>query len=213
MISMCPSSTRPSRSEISTGLLAEHAQLADVDWGGVDELDAQRSGPTVDGRSGVHRPAAGEVRHGGAGAGRAARHRPLSGRVDRDLARRQAYPRGRACHARWACERDFRTIRLGVLRHESRMVAGQGNNRRRRADHDGISHLPIRLRWARPVIPDCDHRVRRRVRQCHLRSTGPHRRGTPCRGRSTDGLAMARRARVDPAPYGSDARWRTADHA
>ena len=32
--------------------------------------------------------------------------------------------------------------------HESRMVAGQGNDRRRRADHDGISHLPIRLRWS-----------------------------------------------------------------
>jgi hypothetical protein len=63
---------------------------------------------------------------------------------------------------------------LYALRHEPGMVAGQSNDRRRRADDEGISHLAIRLRWAGPVIPDCDHRVRRSVRQRHLRSTGPH---------------------------------------
>ena len=53
-----------------------------------------------------------------------------------------AYPGGRARQGRRACGRCFRPIELGVLRHESRMVAGRSDHRRRRADHDGISHLP-----------------------------------------------------------------------
>src|SRR4051794_4766798 len=36
------------------------------------------------------------------------------------------------------------------------MVAGQGDDRRRCPDHDGIPHLSIRLRWSRPPVPDRD---------------------------------------------------------
>ena len=117
--------------------------------------DAQAQSLTVDPESIV--PLPDKLRHGDAGARRAARDGPLSGRVDRDLARRQAYPRGRARQARRAGGCGVRSKRLGVLRHESRMVAGQGDDRRRRADHDGISHLPLRLRWSGPAVPDRDH--------------------------------------------------------
>ena len=46
----------------------------------------------------------------------------------------------------------FAQAELGILRHKSRMVAGQSDDRRRRADHDGISHLPIRPSM---VLIDC----------------------------------------------------------
>ncbi len=178
LTSVYPRSTAPSRRGISTGLRTEHAQTLDCIFDAILDFHAKRSGPAANCRSGVHSPAAGQVRYGDAGARRAARDCPLSGRVDRNRARRQTYSRSRARHARRACERGFRTIRLGVLRHESRMVAGQSNDRRRRADHDGISHLPIRLRWSGPVVHDRDPQKRRR----HLRNVGPHRCDTPCGG-------------------------------
>ena len=130
-----------------------NAQRVASDCGGSHELPVQRPSPAVDRRSGVHRPAAGHFRHAAAIARCTAGDGPLPRRVDRHLARRQAHPRGRAHQARRACGRGFRARRLGVLRRESRMVAGQSDDRRRRADHDGIPHPPLRFRWPEPSVP------------------------------------------------------------